>query len=54
MLPGARRLEELGASGKKDMPDVSPIDTRPRSPLALTDLGPPGRLIPLGDAGRGG
>ena len=35
---------------KKDLPEVGPIDTRPRAPLPLTDLGPPGRLIPLGDA----
>jgi len=54
VMPGARRLEELGAAGKKDLPEVGPIDTRPRAPLPLTDLGPPGRLIPLGDASRGG
>jgi len=54
VMPGARRLEELGASGKKDLPEVGPIDTRPRTPLALAELGPPGRLIPLGDASRSG
>ena len=54
VMPGARRLEELGASGKKDLPEVAPIDTRPRTPLGLAELGPPGRLIPLGDASRGG
>jgi DNA recombination protein RmuC len=30
VLPGARRLEELGAHGKKDLPDIEPVDRRPR------------------------
>ena len=38
VLPGARRLEELGATGKKELPEVVPVDTRPRVPLALTDF----------------
>ena len=41
VLPGARRLDELGAGGKKDMPEVEPIDTRPRGLLPKADLGPP-------------
>ncbi|MES1171960.1 MAG: DNA recombination protein RmuC [Bacteroidota bacterium] len=31
VLPGARKLEELGAAGKKGLPDVEPVDTRPRA-----------------------
>ena len=31
VLPGARRLEELGARGKKELPDAEPVDRRPRS-----------------------
>ena len=39
VLPGARRLEEMGAGGKKDLPEVAPVDTRPRVPLGLPELG---------------
>jgi DNA recombination protein RmuC len=42
VLPSVRRLEELGAGGKKELPDIHPVDKRPRSiaprpalPLAL-------------------
>jgi DNA recombination protein RmuC len=30
VLPGARRLEDLGARGKKELPDAEQVDTRPR------------------------
>ena len=33
VLPTARRLEDLGAAGKKEVPDVVPLDLRPRTPL---------------------
>jgi len=39
VLPGARRLEDLSASGKKTMPDLEPIDARPRPLAAEMDLG---------------
>jgi DNA recombination protein RmuC len=39
VLPGARRLEEMGAGGKKELPEVAPVDTRPRVPLGLPELG---------------
>jgi DNA recombination protein RmuC len=38
ILPGARRLEELGAAGKKALSDVDPVDIRPR---ALTSAASP-------------
>ena len=38
VLPGARRLEDLGSAGKKDLSDVEPVDIRPR---ALTSSAPP-------------
>ncbi|HEY4188655.1 MAG TPA: DNA recombination protein RmuC [Polyangia bacterium] len=41
VLPGARRLEEMGAGGKKALPDLVPIDARPRALAAEHDLGPP-------------
>jgi len=31
VLPSARRLEDLGAASKKALPDVEPIDKRPRA-----------------------
>lgn len=31
VVPGARKLEELGAGGKKDLDDVMPVDARPRA-----------------------
>ncbi|MBC8133706.1 MAG: hypothetical protein H7X95_12050, partial [Deltaproteobacteria bacterium] len=38
VLPTARRLEDLGAAGKKPMSDVAPINTRPRPLLSpVTD-----------------
>jgi len=40
VLPGARRLDDLGAAGKKELPTVGPIDTRPRGLLPAPDLGP--------------
>jgi len=39
VLPGARRLEELSAAGKKALPDLEPIDARPRPLAAEMDLG---------------
>jgi DNA recombination protein RmuC len=39
VLPGARRLDELGAAGKKELPAVVPVDTRPRALLPEADLG---------------
>jgi DNA recombination protein RmuC len=30
VVPAARRLEELGASGKKELPDLPHLDLRPR------------------------
>src|SRR3569623_888783 len=39
VLPGARRLEELSAAGKKAVPDLEPIDARPRPLAAELDLG---------------
>ena len=39
VLPGARRLEELSASGKKALPDLEPIDARPRPLATELDLG---------------
>ena len=39
VLPGARRLEELSAAGKKPLPDLEPIDARPRALAAELDLG---------------
>lgn len=50
VLPGARRLEDLGARGKKELPELDPIDRRPR-PLAGTDRGSGGGLgLPTGTA----
>lgn len=40
VLPGARRLEDLSASGKKVLPDIEPVDARPRSLAEAVDLGP--------------
>lgn len=39
VLPGARRLEELSAAGKKALPDLEPIDARPRPLATELDLG---------------
>jgi DNA recombination protein RmuC len=41
LLPGARTLAELGAAGKKVVPSIEPIDTRPR--VVSVDPVPPGR-----------
>jgi len=41
VLPGARRLEDLSASGKKVLPEIEPVDTRPRALAETADLGPP-------------
>ncbi len=41
VLPGARRLEDLSASGKKVLPEIEPVDTRPRALAETIDLGPP-------------
>jgi DNA recombination protein RmuC len=30
LLPGARRFAELGAAGKKQIPEIEPVDTAPR------------------------
>jgi DNA recombination protein RmuC len=68
VLPGARRLEELGAGGKKTVPDIDPIDRRPRSLIssdsepprpaaspvqALPDWAPAARVLPISDPRRG-
>ena len=34
VLPGARRIAELGSAGKKALPDLQPVDLRPRSASA--------------------
>ena len=34
VLPGARKLEELGAGGKKELEDTVPVDARPRPLVA--------------------
>jgi DNA recombination protein RmuC len=38
VLPGARRLEELGAAGKKELPEPGPIDKHPRAVTAISTL----------------
>jgi DNA recombination protein RmuC len=42
VLPGARKLEDLGAGGKKTLEDTQPVDARPR-PLMTAAVGAPGR-----------
>jgi len=39
ILPSARRFKELGAGGKKEIGEISPIDQVPRQPM-MTDLDP--------------
>jgi hypothetical protein len=45
VLPGARKLEELGAGGKKTLEDTEPVDARPRPLMATTTpaVAPTGR-----------
>ena len=38
MLPSARRLEELDARGKKEIPERPQIDARPRALAPIDDL----------------
>jgi DNA recombination protein RmuC len=53
VLPTARRLEDLGAAGKKELRDVDPVDTRPRSPLASVAAEITAFLDPAAGAGEG-
>lgn len=56
VLPSVRRLEELGAAGKKELPELSPVERRPRalaprSTLALHPTARPDLVSALpGDA----
>ncbi len=46
VMPSARRLEELGAGGKKELPELAPIDKRPRS-LPATPKPPVSIAVPI-------
>ncbi|MEO8212722.1 MAG: DNA recombination protein RmuC [Myxococcales bacterium] len=53
VLPTARRLEDLGAAGKKELTDVDPVDTRPRAPLSAVAAEITAFLDAPGGGGRG-